>query len=171
MSVTPFTLVVGSSKLKDEAVFNMPSRASTPASGSKPRSSALKRSLQDAFAEGVAKDNQLVEHIGLQKHERALRELDLKRRKLENKAKEQQHQRDREREQHEFRMMQMRMMIAQNQQAVPGGMQAQNQLLLGGGLTGGLTGSLTGGLTGGLLGELDDPSLASDSPPISSFSM
>jgi hypothetical protein len=54
--------------------------------------------------------------MGTQKHERALRELELKRRKLENKAMEQQHQRDREREQHEFRMMQMRMMMAQNQQ-------------------------------------------------------
>jgi hypothetical protein len=87
-----------------------------------------KRTLQDAFAEGSAKDSQMLEHLGTQKHERAIGELELKRRKLENKAMEKQHQREHEREQHEFRMMQMRMMISQNRQAAPMMMPPQNQV-------------------------------------------
>ena len=67
-----------------------------------------KHTLQDAFAEGSAKENQVLEHLGTQKHECAIGELDLKRRKLKNKAMEKQHQR----EQHEFRMMQMRVMMS-----------------------------------------------------------
>jgi hypothetical protein len=116
----------------------------------------LKRTLQDAFAEGSAKESEAIERMGTQKHERAIGELELKRRKLENKAMEKQHQREREREQHEYRMMQMRMMISQNQQVVPGMMQRQNQ-------------SSFGGL--GLMDELNNSSLASDSPSLSTFSI
>ena len=112
--LTPFTSVAGSSKVKAEAPSKTPSRASTPKSRQ-----ISKRTLQDAFAEGTAKDNQLLERLGTQKHERAIGELELKRRKLENKAMEKQHQREREREQHEFRMMQMRMMMSQNRHTVP----------------------------------------------------
>jgi hypothetical protein len=85
----------------------------------------------------------------MQKHERYIGELELKRRKLENKAMEKQHEREREREQHEFRMLQMRMMLSQNQQMVPGTMQRQNQSSFGG---------------FGLMNELNDPSLPSESP-------
>jgi len=88
-----------------------------------------------------------MERLGTQKHERAIGELELKRRKLENKAMEKQHQREREREEHEFRMMQMRIRMAQNQQAALGMMQQpQNQLPLNG---------------FGLMDELNDPSLPS----------
>jgi hypothetical protein len=102
----------------------------------------LKRSLQDAFAEGSAKENQIFERLGTQKHERAIGELELKRRKLENKAMEKQHQREREREQHEFRMMQMRMMMSQNQQAMPRVMQPQDPSLEGLGLMAELNGDM-----------------------------
>jgi hypothetical protein len=78
-------------------------------------------------------------------HERAIGELALKRRKLENKAMEKQHQR----EHHEFCMLQMQMMLSQNQQTVPGTMQCQNQSSFGG---------------FGLMDELNDPSLPSESP-------
>jgi hypothetical protein len=102
----------------------------------------LKRTLQDAFAEGSAKENQILERLGTQKHERAIGELELKRRKLENKAMEKQHQCEREREQHEFRMLQMRLMMTQNQQTVPT-MQSQPQSSLEGfGLMAELTGTV-----------------------------
>ena len=72
----------------------------------------------------------MIERLGTQKHKCALGELELKCRKLENKAMEKQHQREHEREQHKIRMMQMRMMMTQNQQAtamwLPMMMQAQN---------------------------------------------
>ena len=119
-----------------------------------------KRTLQDMFAEGSAKDNQMIERLGTQKHERALGELELKRRKLENKAMEKQHQREREREQHEIRMMQMRMMMTQNQQAtamrLPTMMQAQNQPIFEG---------------YGLLAELNAGSPSSETPSPSTYSM
>lgn len=108
---TPLTSSVDSGKVKYEVASKTPSRASTPKSRS-----MLKRTLQDAFAEGSAKENQMLERLGTQKHERAIGELELKRRKLENKAMEKQHQREREREQHEFRMLQMRLMVTQRQQ-------------------------------------------------------
>jgi hypothetical protein len=95
----------------------------------------LKRTLQDAFAEGSAKENIILERLGAQKHERAIGELELKRRKLENKAMEKQHQREREREQHEYRMLQMRLMMSQNQlgaAARPPTMQAHNPPLFDG---------------------------------------
>jgi hypothetical protein len=91
----PLTSAAGSSKIKYEAVSKMPSQASTP--GSKP-GSLLKRTLQDAFAEGSARESEALERLGTQKHECAIGELALKRRKLENKAMEKQHQRERERE-------------------------------------------------------------------------
>jgi hypothetical protein len=109
----------------------------------------LKRTLQDAFAEGSARESEALERLGTQKHERAIGELALKRRKLENKAMEKQHQREQEREHHEFCMLQMRMMLSQNQQTVPGTMQRQNQ-------------SSFGGFR--LMDELNDPSLPSESP-------
>ena len=87
--------------------------------------------LQDMFAEGSAKDNQMIEHLGTQKHKCALGELELKHHKLENKVMEKQHQHEHERKQHEIHMMQMQMMMTQNQQAtmmrLPTMMQAQNQ--------------------------------------------
>jgi hypothetical protein len=83
----------------------------------------LKCMLQDAFTEGTVRDNQTIERLGAQKHERAIGELELKRRKLENKAMDKQHQR----EQHEFRMLQMQLMMTQNQQTAP---QSQPQLAL-----------------------------------------
>jgi hypothetical protein len=123
--VTPFPSTAGSSsKVKAEATSVTPSRASTPRSRT-----TSKRSIQDAFAEGTAKDNQLLERLGTQKHERAIGELELKRRKLENKAMEKQHQREREREQHQIRMMQMQMMMTQNRQGMPTMMQGQNRPL------------------------------------------
>ena len=61
----------------------------------------------------------MLERLGAQKHERAIGEQELKRRKLEQKVMERQHQREREREQHEYRMMQMCIVMAQNQRATP----------------------------------------------------
>ena len=143
--VTPFTSVAGSSNVKSEATSKMPSRASTPKSRT-----MSKRTLQDAFAEGSAKDNLVLEHLGAQKHERAIGELELKRRKLEHKAMEKQHQR----EQHEFRMMQMRMMISQNRQTAPMTIPSQNQPSFEG---------------FSLMGELNGASLPSESPSLSPY--
>ena len=109
-----------------------------------------KRTLQDAFAEGSAKDNQILDRLGTQKHERALGEMELKRRKLENKVMEKQHQREREREQHEFRMMQMRIMMSQSRQTAPT-MQSQNPSLFEG---------------FGLMAELNDAASTSESPSL-----
>jgi hypothetical protein len=116
-SATPLTSSADSSKIKYEAssASKTPSRSGTPKSRS-----MLKRTLQDTFAEGSAKENQILERLGTQKHERAIGELELKRRKMEHKAMEKQHQREREREEHEFRMLRMRLMITQNQQTAPG---------------------------------------------------
>jgi hypothetical protein len=131
-----------------------------PSSTQKSKATA-KRSLQDAFAEGSERDSEMLEYLRKQKHERAIGELELKRRKLENKAMEKQHQRDREREQHEFRMLQMRMVMSQNQQIVPSlltMMPPQNPASFGG---------------YGLMAEFNDSSLTSESPSTSQspFSM
>lgn len=147
--VTLFTSVAGSSKVKSEATSKTPSRASTPKSRT-----MSKRTLQDAFAEGSAKDNLVLERLGAQKHERAIGELELKRRKLEHKAMEKQHQRERECEQHEFRMMQMRMMISQNRQTAPMTIPLQNQPSFEG---------------FSLMGELNGASLPSESPSLSPY--
>jgi hypothetical protein len=104
---------------------------------------------------GNAKENQILERLGTQKHERHIGELELKRRKLEHKAMEKQHQREREREQHEFRMMQMRMMMSQNQQAMPRLMQPQDPLLEG----------------LGLMAELNGATLPSESSSLTSFNI
>ena len=82
----------------------------------------------------------MLECLGTQKHEHAIGELDLKHRKLENKAMEKQHQHKHEHEQHEFCMMQMWVLMSQGQQAVPV-MQSQNHPLFEG---------------LGLMGELND---------------
>jgi hypothetical protein len=137
-SATPLTSSVDSGKVKYESVSKTSSRASTPKSRS-----MLKRTLQDAFAEGSAKENQILERLGTQKHEHAIGELELKRRKLENKAMEKQHQREREHEQHEFRMLQMQLMMTQNRQQTAPTMQPQPQSSLNGfGLMAELTGSV-----------------------------
>jgi hypothetical protein len=137
-SATPLTSSVDSGKVKYNSVSKTPSRAST----SKLRS-MLKRTLQDAFAEGSAKENQILERLGTQKHEHAIGELELKRRKLENKAMEKQHQRECEHEQHEFRMLQMQLMMTQNRQQTAPTMQPQPQSLLNSfGLMAELTGSV-----------------------------
>ena len=98
----------------------------------------------------------MLERLGTQKHERALGEQELKRRKLEQKVIERQHQREREREQHqreverereqhEYRMLQMRMVMLQCSQGAP---VMQNQPSFDG---------------FGLLAELNDPTLSSAS--------
>jgi hypothetical protein len=149
-SATPLTSAI-SSKVKSESVSKTSSRSGTPRSRSN-----MKRTLQEAFAEGAARESEMHERLGIQKHERAIGELELKRRKLENKAMEKQHQREREREQHEFHMLQMRLMMSQNRQAVPAMMQTQNQPSLGG---------------FGLMAELDGATLPSDPSPLTPYSI
>src|SRR5713101_7310362 len=126
-SATPLTSSVDSSKIKYEAlsVSKMPFCASTLKSRL-----MLKRTLQDVFAEGSVKENQILERLGAQKHERAIGELELKCQKMDHKAMEKQHQREREHELHEFCMLQMWLMMTQNQQTVPG-MQVPGMQVLG----------------------------------------
>jgi hypothetical protein len=147
-SFTPVTSAASSSKVKSEVTSKTPSRASTPRS-----KTVLKRTLQDAFAEGSAKETLILERLGAQKHERAIGELELKRRKLENQAMEKQHQREREREQHEYRMLQMRIMMSQGQQGaatrLPAMTQPHGQPLFDG---------------YGLMAELNADSLPSENP-------
>ena len=146
-SLTPFTSLAGSDKVKSEATSKTPSQASTP------RSRLMSKcTLQDAFAEGSAKENQVLKRLGTQKHERTIGELKLKRRKLENKAMEKQHQH----EQHEFRMMQMRVMMSQGWQGASMMMQSQNQPSFEGIW---------------LMAELNGAVLSSELPSLSSFSI
>ena len=112
-----------------------------------------KRTLQDTFAEGSAKENQILERLGTQKHKRAIGELELKRRKLDHKVMEKQHQHEREREQHEFRMMQMQMIMSQNRPSAM--VQSQNQSFEG----------------LGLMADLNDAMLPSESTSLNSFSV
>src|SRR6266849_3423149 len=132
-SATPLTSSMDSSKIKYEAssVSKTPSHAGTPKSRS-----MLKQTLQDAFAKGSVKENQILEHLEAQKHERAIGELELKHRKMDYKAMVKQHQRECEHKLHELCMLQMRLMMTQNQQTAPGmqvlGMQASPQSLLDG---------------------------------------
>jgi hypothetical protein len=49
-------------------------------------------SLKDVFAEGTARENQMLKHLGVQKHKWAIGKQELKCRKLEQKAMEKQHQ-------------------------------------------------------------------------------
>ena len=84
---TPFISTAGSSKVKAEATSKTPSWASTP------RSRMMSKcTLQDAFAKRSMKENKVLEHLEMQKHEHAIGELELKHCKLENKAMEKQHQ-------------------------------------------------------------------------------
>jgi hypothetical protein len=124
----------------------MPSQASTP----KLRPT-LKHTLQDIFAEGSAKENQILEHLGTQKHKHAIGELELKCRKLDHKVMEKQHQC--EHEQHEFHIMQMQMIMSQNQPLAM--MQSQNQSFEG----------------LGLMANLNDAMLPSESTLLNSFSV
>jgi hypothetical protein len=109
----PFTPTAGNHKVKAEAT------SSRTQSGTHKSRTAAKRTLKDVFAEGSVRENLMLERLGTQKHERAIGEQELKRRKLEHKAMEKRHQREREREQHEFRMMQMRLTMSQSQRATP----------------------------------------------------
>jgi hypothetical protein len=121
----PFTPTPNVSKVSVVKSSSQAVEAGTP----KPKSIA-KRTLQDAFAEGSAKDSEALERLGVQKHERAIVELELKRCKMDHKAMKEQHQREREREQHEVRMMQMRIMMTRNHVA-PAMMQPQDPASLG----------------------------------------
>jgi len=110
----PFTSTTSDSKAKTGAT------SKTPSTTQKPRATT-KRTFQELFAEGSAKDNQMLERLGTQKHEWVLVELELKRRKLEHKTMEKQHQCERERdqrehehEQHEVHMLEMRLRISQD---------------------------------------------------------
>ena len=77
------------------------------------------RSLKDIFAEGSVRDTELIERLGAQKHERALGQLELKRRKLEQKELEERHRCEQQHEEHEYRMMKMRVMMAQRPTDAP----------------------------------------------------
>ena len=148
--VMPFTSVAGSSKVKYKAVSKMLSHPATPG----PKSGLLlKHTLQDAFAEGSTKENQTLEHLGTQKNEHAIGELELKCHKLKNKVMEKQHQQEQEQEHHKYYMMQMQMMMSQNNQTVLGMMQHQNQRGLG------------------LMDKLNDISLPSESLSFNLFSI
>jgi hypothetical protein len=136
LTSTPVTSDI--SKVKSEASSKTPSRSGTP------KMKNLKRSIQDAFAESSAKDNEFFERMGTQRHACRIGEMELKYRKLETKAMEKQHQREREHEQHEFRMMQMQIMMAQNPQRLPSLMQSSLEDL-------------------GLMAELNDTALPSGS--------
>ena len=131
----------------------MPSQASTSKS-----KLITKCTLQDVFAEGSAKENQILEQLGTQKHERAIGELELKHHKLENKTMEKQHQREHEHEQHEFCIMQMCIMMSQNRQGAQMvmAMASQNQPSFEG---------------LGLMSELNGAVLSSESPSLSPFSV
>jgi hypothetical protein len=142
-SATPITSTSDSTKVKYEALSKTPSQCGTP----KVRST-LKCKLPDTYNEDTAKEDEMLDRLGTQKHERAIGELELKRRKLENKAMEKQHQRDSKREQHKFRMMQIQVMLSQNQRNALAMMQSQNQSVLEG---------------FGLMAELNDPTLPSGS--------
>ena len=83
--------------------------------------------------------------VGIQKHERALVELELKHCKLKNWAIEKQHQHKHECEQHKTCMIQLHMMLArQSTQMMP---------------------SLPSFEGLGFMGELNDPTLPSTSYP------
>src|SRR6266403_41639 len=142
ISVTPLTSAASSSKVKPKLFSTTSSQAGTP------KRSLLKQTLQDAFAEGSARESETLEHLRTQKHECVLVELELKCCKLDQRVLEKQHQHEREHKQHEYCMMQMQIMMSQNQQSVAEMVQPPKQLLFGG---------------LGLMDELNDPSLPSGS--------
>ena len=121
------------------------STSRTPSSTNKSKA-VPKCGLKELFTEGSVKDNKMLKRLGLQKHERAIGEQELKRRKLEHKTMEKQHQRERECKQHQYCMLQMQMMLSQNQRGMPAMAQATNK-------------SLYEGL--GLLAELNDVTITS----------
>ena len=120
-----FMSTAGNSKVKTGVTSR------TPSSSQKSKVT-MKRTFQDAFAEGSVKDAQMLEHLGTQKHERVIGEQELKCYKLEHKAMDKQHQREheqceRECEQHKYHMMQMQLMMSQNSQGAPVVTWSQNQ--------------------------------------------
>ena len=76
-----------------EPFASMPS-SSKPISSSRTPSSNFqlqaltKQSIKDIFVDGSAQENKMIEHLGAQKHECALGQLELKCRKLEQKELE-----------------------------------------------------------------------------------
>jgi hypothetical protein len=111
------------------------------------------KDVTEVFAEGSIRDARTLEHLGTQKHERALGELELRRRRINQKTLDRRHQRERKREQHEIRMMQMRLALSQNQQGTSMAMEPPAQTQSYGCL--------------GLMDELNDGSL----PNTSSYSV
>jgi len=101
-SATLLTSTADSSKAKSESISKTPSRSSTPRSRSN-----MKHTLQDVFAKGTAREDEMHEHLGIQKHEHAIGQLELKHQRLENQVMEKQHQCECKCKQHEFRMLQM----------------------------------------------------------------
>ncbi|KAI0264294.1 hypothetical protein BGY98DRAFT_1103566 [Russula aff. rugulosa BPL654] len=72
-SVTPFTLTpTDSNKTKHEPLSKTPSRSNTP------KTKSLKHTLEEAFAEGSAKQNEILKQVKTLKYEHAMGELDLK---------------------------------------------------------------------------------------------
>ena len=63
------------------------------------------------------REDEMLERLRLQKHERTIATNDLKRCKLEHKLLEAQHRRERQREQHELCMLQMHLMMQGGQRA------------------------------------------------------
>jgi hypothetical protein len=89
----PFVSTPINHKVKPDSTFRTPS--STNKSKAVP-----KRGLKELFTEGSVKDNKMLERLGLQKHERAIGEQELKCHKLEHKTMKKQHQREHECKQH-----------------------------------------------------------------------
>ena len=77
ISVTPLTSAASSSKVKPKLFSTTSSQAGTP------KRSLLKQTLQDAFAEGSARESETLERLRTQKHECVLVELELKHCKLD----------------------------------------------------------------------------------------
>ena len=72
----------------------------TPSSLTKSKTSAKRTSgtvkdVTEVFAEGSIRDARTVERLGTQKHERALGELELRRRRIDQKTLDRRHQRER----------------------------------------------------------------------------
>jgi hypothetical protein len=106
------------------------SSASSSSSTVKPR--AKKRSRADAFAEETEKQNQILQQLGKEKHDRRMAELAVKRQKLEvdlqrdtlaaeerrlaadERRREADHKREREREQHQLMMMRIQFTMRGN---------------------------------------------------------
>jgi hypothetical protein len=82
-SVMPFTLTpTNSNKTKHEPLSKTLFRSNTP------KTKSLKHTLEEAFVEGSAKQNEILKQVKMLKYEHAMGELDLKCRKLDHKAME-----------------------------------------------------------------------------------